>query len=65
MRGLDYAYPEAMQALGPKIPQLRKLEASIAERPNIVAYLASERRLAFNTQGIFRQYPELDGGIEG
>ncbi|MEF3082626.1 glutathione S-transferase [Luteimonas sp. SMYT11W] len=65
IRGLDYAYPKAMQALVPKVPQLRKLEARIAARPNIATYLASERRLAFNTQGIFRQYPELDGGIDG
>lgn len=64
VRGLDYAYPKAMDALAPKIPHLRALEARIAERPNIAAYLASERRLAFNTQGIFRHYPELDGGIE-
>jgi len=63
VRGLDYAYPKAMQALAQKIPQLRRLEARIAERPNIATYLASERRLAFNTNGIFRHYPELDGGI--
>ncbi len=63
VRGLDYAYPRAMAALAPKIPQLRTLEARIAARPNIAAYLASERRLAFNTNGIFRHYPELDGGI--
>lgn len=63
VRGLDYAYPQAMAALSPKIPQLRTLEARVAERPNIAAYLASKRRLAFNTNGIFRHYPELDGGI--
>ncbi|VXA98604.1 Glutathione S-transferase [Luteimonas sp. 9C] len=63
VRGLDYAYPQAMAALSPKIPQLRKLEARVAARPNIAAYLASERRLAFNTNGIFRHYPALDGGI--
>lgn len=61
MRGLDYAYPRAMAALAPKLPHLRALESRIAERPNIAAYLASERRLAFNTNGIFRHYPELDG----
>ncbi|MFL6586443.1 MAG: glutathione S-transferase [Luteimonas sp.] len=63
VRGLDYAYPETMQALAPQIPQLRELEGRIAARPNIAAYLASSRRLAFNTNGIFRHYPELDGGI--
>jgi glutathione S-transferase len=29
-------------------------------RPRIAAYLASPRRLAFNEQGIFRHYPELE-----
>jgi glutathione S-transferase len=26
----------------------------------VAAYLRSERRIAFNEQGIFRCYPELD-----
>lgn len=63
MRGLDYAYPRAMAALSPTLPLLRALETRIAERPNIAAYLASERRVPFNTSGIFRHYPELDGDI--
>jgi glutathione S-transferase len=29
-------------------------------RPRIAAYLDSARRLAFNEQGIFRHYPELE-----
>jgi glutathione S-transferase len=33
----------------------------VAARPRIAAYLASERRIAFNQWGIFRHYPELDG----
>jgi glutathione S-transferase len=32
----------------------------IARRPRIRAYLNSGRRLAFNEQGIFRHYAELD-----
>ena len=28
----------------------------------VAAYLASPRRIAFNEQGIFRHYPELDLG---
>jgi glutathione S-transferase len=32
----------------------------VAERPRVAAYLASERRIPFNTEGIFRAYPELD-----
>jgi glutathione S-transferase len=33
---------------------------AVAARPRIVAYLASPRRIAFNEQGIFRHYAELD-----
>lgn len=61
VRGLDYAYPRAMAALAPRLPRLRALERRVADRPGIAAYLDSDRRLAFNTQGIFRHYPELDG----
>lgn len=59
MAGLAYAFPKAMAKQ--KLPLLRDLGKRVAERPNIAAYLASERRLPFNTNGIFRHYPELDG----
>jgi glutathione S-transferase len=36
------------------------LSARVAAQPRIAAYLASPRRLAFNNEGIFRHYPELD-----
>lgn len=58
--GLDYAFPRAMRRLSPKLPQLIALRRRVAERPNIAAYLQSPRRLAFNEEGIFRHYPELD-----
>lgn len=61
LSGLDYMFPRRMQALSPALPLLRALQERVAKRPNIAAYLASERRLAFNTNGIFRHYPELDG----
>ena len=60
MAGLDYAFPRAMQRLSRKLPLLRGLSKRVAARPNIAAYLASPRRAAFNTNGIFRHYPELD-----
>ncbi|KAG1087188.1 hypothetical protein G6F40_013774 [Rhizopus arrhizus] len=60
LSGLDYMFPRRMQALAPTLPLLRALHERVAKRPNIAAYLASERRLAFNTNGIFRHYPELD-----
>jgi glutathione S-transferase len=44
-----------------RIPGLVDLHDRIASRPNIKAYLASDRRIAFNEDGIFRRYKELDG----
>lgn len=58
--GLRYAFPKAMARSEKKHPQLTKLFERVAQRPKIAAYLASERRLAFSEEGIFRHYPELD-----
>jgi glutathione S-transferase len=58
--GLRYAFPNAMAALTRRIPRLLALRDRVAARPRIAAYLASDRRLSFNQQGIFRHYPELD-----
>lgn len=58
--GLQYAFPRAMQRIGPRHRHVMALHARVQERPRIAAYLASERRLAFNEQGIFRHYPALD-----
>ncbi|OOG53747.1 glutathione S-transferase [Rhodanobacter sp. C03] len=60
MSGLAYAFPHAMRPLRRKLPHLCRLAGHVAERPRIAAYLASPRRLAFNEDGIFRHYPELD-----
>lgn len=60
MRGLDYAFPKAMARSGRKYPLLAALTQRVAAQPRIAAYLASPRRLAFNEQGIFRHYAELD-----
>lgn len=60
MAGLQYAFPRAMARAKSRWPRLTDLHRRVAERPRIAAYLASERRLPFNTQGIFRHYPELD-----
>ncbi len=43
-----------------RTPKLTALRDRIAARPRIAAYLASDRRLPFNEDGIFRRYPELD-----
>lgn len=60
VEGLRYAFPNTMAAAEPEYPLLVALNAQVQELPRIKAYLASERRLAFNEQGIFRYYPELD-----
>ncbi len=59
--GLRYAFPRMMARLEPQLPRLAELHERVAQRPNIAAYLVSERRLPFNENGIFRHYPELDG----
>lgn len=60
VEGLGYAFPNMLARLAPEIPGLMELHARVARRPNVVAYLASRRRLPFNEDGIFRHYPELD-----
>ncbi|MGH7028852.1 MAG: glutathione S-transferase C-terminal domain-containing protein, partial [Stellaceae bacterium] len=59
--GLRYAFPRAMAALEPRFPRVVALHDTLAARPRIATYLASDRRIPFNEQGIFRHYPELDG----
>jgi glutathione S-transferase len=61
IEGSRYAFPRAMAKRERKYPRLVALRDRIAARPRLAAYLASERRLPFNQQGIFRYYPELDG----
>jgi glutathione S-transferase len=58
--GLRYAFPHAMARLEHKLPHVVALHDAVARRPLIAAYLASPRRIAFNNDGIFRNYPELD-----
>ena len=58
--GLRYAFPRAMARLEPNYPRVVALHDIVAARPRIAAYLASNRRIAFNEHGIFRHYPELD-----
>ena len=59
--GLDFAFPRAMRRLSRGHPRLRTLHDHVTARPRIAAYLASDRRIAFNQEGIFRHYPGLDG----
>lgn len=58
--GLRYAFPNVMARDEGQYPGVMALHDSVTSRPNIAAYLASPRRIAFNEEGIFRHYPELD-----
>lgn len=60
VEGLSYAFPKATAPVLAAAPRVRALRDAVAARPRIAAYLASARRIAFNEQGIFRHYPELD-----
>jgi glutathione S-transferase len=61
IEGLDYAFPKLMAQIGKDYPKVRALHDAVAERPNIKAYLQSDRRLRGNEYDVFRHYPELDG----
>lgn len=60
IEGLRYMFPRRMAALERHYPGLVRVHDQIAVLPGIKAYLASDRRLGFNTDGLFRHYPELD-----
>ncbi|HWG29519.1 MAG TPA: glutathione S-transferase [Steroidobacteraceae bacterium] len=60
LSGLRYAFPRATAKAERRHRRVTALHARVAERPHIAAYLASSRRVAFNEDGIFRHYPELD-----
>jgi glutathione S-transferase len=58
--GLHYAFPRAMKEFGAQYPRVAAIHDAVLQRPNIAAYVDSERRIPFNESGIFRHYPELD-----
>ncbi|TFZ08121.1 glutathione S-transferase [Ramlibacter humi] len=59
--GLLYALPKATKRMLKKTPRVAALHEAVPRNRRLAAYLASERRIAFNEEGIFRRYPELDG----
>lgn len=61
IEGLRFAFPVACERELATLPRVTALHKSVAERPRLQAYLASERRVPFKETGIFRRYPELDG----
>ena len=61
MAGLDYAFPRTMKRVSRRHRRLMALRGAVEARPRIAAYLQSDRRIPFNTEGVFRHYPELEG----
>lgn len=62
IEGLRYAFPTAAARALAHTPGIVALHDRVADLPKLAAYLRSPRRIAFNEQGIFRRYPELDLG---
>ena len=60
LEGLAYAFPRGFAHASELAPAVLALRERVRERPRIAAYLASDRRVPFNQEGIFRRYPELD-----
>jgi glutathione S-transferase len=60
MEGLDYAFPNLMRRMQGTWPNLEGLQRAVPDIEGVAAYLASERRMEFNQDGIFRHYEELD-----
>ncbi|MBT6276778.1 MAG: glutathione S-transferase [Chromatiales bacterium] len=58
VEGLSYAFPNAMKRAS--VPRVMTLHETLAQRPRLAAYLASDRRIPFNEHGVFRHYPALD-----
>jgi glutathione S-transferase len=58
--GLRYAFPSAMKKIEKKVPDVVAAHDKVIARSRIEAYLNSKRRIAFNENGIFRHYQELD-----
>ncbi len=58
--GLLYAFPKATARAMKKTPHVAQLHLKMPRHARLAAYLASPRRIAFNEDGIFRRYPELD-----
>jgi glutathione S-transferase len=58
VEGLAYAFPNGSRQLVPV--ELKDHQQRVANLPGLADYLGSSRRQAFNENGIFRRYPELD-----
>jgi glutathione S-transferase len=61
VEGLRYAFPKATARALAATPTVARLHTNVGRRQRVHEYLQSPRRIAFNEDGIFRRYPELDG----
>lgn len=61
VEGLRYAFPRAIRRALRSAPLVAALHTSVQQHRRVAKYLASDRRIAFNEDGIFRRYAELDG----
>lgn len=61
VEGLQYALPKASRKALDKVPLVQALHAGVAQHKRLAAYLASDRRVPFSEDDLFRRYPELDG----
>ncbi len=60
VEGLLYAFPKGAKRALRKSPRILALHGGVAQHKRVAAYLASERRLPFSQEGLFRRYRELD-----
>jgi glutathione S-transferase len=58
--GVRYAFPKASRKALSDYPRLTALHDEVFARPRIKRYIASDRRIPFNNDDIFRHYAELD-----
>ena len=61
VEGMRYAFPKTATRLERRLPRVVALHDRVKTLPRIAAYLASDRHIEFNNDGIFRRYKELDG----
>lgn len=61
VEGLRYMFPQRMEALERGHPRLLVCHEAVGKLDGIAAYRVSDRCIAFNEDGIFHHYPELDG----
>lgn len=61
IEGLRWAFPIAMARASAQTPRIVAIHARVRALAAVQSYLSSDRRLAYNADGIFRRYPELDG----